>query len=499
MEIKLLKSINYEKLKKELKRRNIECADELIDYIEVLEKEERVGKVSSAGRLSRFKGDVFDVVELASSKTLEENTKYAKKVTSMGHDSITDHDYLVFAIKDVSPILEQTLIEERFSSFTIKSRREVDFSNVGYYIPNFHDDNGNLLENNLAIQEEYKNYMDWLFNEYANLERGGIPKEDARFILPYSYHSNIIMGIDAHTLKDMIIKFTKGSLSKISEIKEFGMKLYEIAKDNIPYILEAIDNANISYDDETFNYLNSYNIKDAKKIINHVKLLNSTKDVDDTILISSIMKNYQYDYDKASKIYERLVLDNPDFKKDLMRIIAFKTDKQEFTQVHFEYQVPTSLAVLTHFTRHRTLDILIPSFVHGIDITKYKIPKSILNSEYNERYKEIYKINKEVYDHFKNDYNICDEDLVYFLLSGVMINVIINADGKALEHILALRECNKAQWETRNIAKQMHKEIDKLDTAYNYSSILGSSCMTQGVCNEKSECCGKVYTLIKKK
>lgn len=54
--------------------------------------------------------------------------------------------------------------------------------------------------------------------------------EDARFILPYCYYSNIMMGIDAHTLKDMIIKFTKTKYAKIEELRLFGERLKEIAR-----------------------------------------------------------------------------------------------------------------------------------------------------------------------------------------------------------------------------------------------------------------------------
>lgn len=43
----------------------------------------------------------------------------------MGHDAIADLNFLVFAIEDVSIIVEQILIQERFSAFTVKSRREM--------------------------------------------------------------------------------------------------------------------------------------------------------------------------------------------------------------------------------------------------------------------------------------------------------------------------------------------------------------------------------------
>ena len=70
---------------------------------------------------------------------------------------------VVFALNDVTPIVEQTIIGNRLTSFTIKSRREVDFSNVGFYVPEFHDNDGNVLENNADLQNEYRVYMDYLF------------------------------------------------------------------------------------------------------------------------------------------------------------------------------------------------------------------------------------------------------------------------------------------------------------------------------------------------
>ena len=73
----------------------------------------------------------------------------------MGHKSIIEHDYLVFALCDVTPIVEQTLIGYRLTSFTIKSRREVDFRTVGYYVPEFRNQKGELHEKSEELREEY--------------------------------------------------------------------------------------------------------------------------------------------------------------------------------------------------------------------------------------------------------------------------------------------------------------------------------------------------------
>ena len=76
-----------------------------------------------------------------------------------------------------------------------------------------------------------------------------------------------------------------------------------------------------------------------------------------------------------------------------------------------------------------------------------------------------------------------------------MINCMTDINGKALKHIVGLRDCNKTQWETRDMARTMKGLVSSLKGAEGYASVLGASCLTQGICNEGKECCGKVYTL----
>ena len=325
----------------------------------------------------------------------------------------------------------------------------------------------------------------------------GIPLEDARYILPYSYHSNIIMGVDAHTLKDMIIKFTKTKYSKIGELNQFGTLLYDIAKENVPYIIDEIDNVPNDAVDAVDSYLDKLIDSRNYKILDKPRLLSYSSNVDDTILLSAIMRRYQFDKERAIKVYKELS-EKPEFKQELMRKIAFESDKLELSQVSFEFQIPLSFAILTHLTRHRTHHIMIPDFSPVVDLCQYKTPpkiKALCNNEFNE----IFARNIEMYNHFKEDYQIRDEDLIGFTLSGNMVNVLTNMDGKTVEHILSLRECTKSQWETREMARGLHDEIRKLDGAECFSSVLGPSCETLGICKEGKESCGKVLKLNKQK
>ena len=83
-------------------------------------------------------------------------------------------------IKDVTPIVEQTIIGNRLTSFTIKSRREVDFRTVGFYTPEFRNKDGELHEKNEELNKKFDEFMTKVSEFYLELTEAGIPAEDAR-------------------------------------------------------------------------------------------------------------------------------------------------------------------------------------------------------------------------------------------------------------------------------------------------------------------------------
>lgn len=462
----------------------------LIGGINREQVEQMTKVVAGAGKLSRCPGTVSDVLETCGS--YEKNVSFIKRVIGIGHESITDHDYLVFGLEDVSPVVEQVLIQERFSSFTIKSRREVDFRNVGYVIPNFKNEDGELLENQEQLKEMYINHMNSLFECYGNLVDLGVKVEDARFILPYCYHSNIIMGFDAHVVKNLIVRFTKGKESKIDELRELGERLLEIVKERASYLLDSIDKAEINQgirekiDEkiETPDY----------EILDGVKLINYTKNIDRTIFTSALMQTYKISSSDALKIYKQVISKDDKYQTELMKTIGLDFDRLPLTQVNFQFQVPISYAVLTHITRHRTHDILVPDFVPIGNLRYYKIPPKA-EKQFKGYFSLIFERNVQVYEELRN-MGVRQEDLIYFHLSGNMVNIVTNMDGKTLAWILRLRRCNKAQWEIRGIADQMQQLVSEV--SHYYPQILGPDCEVKGICLEGKESCGKVKHLQKK-
>lgn len=447
--------------------------------------ENRLQIMATAGMLSRANSDVFELFE---SRENKKNINVVKNIIGMGHESIIEHDYLVFAIKDVSPIIEQILIGQRLASFTIKSRREVDFSKVGFYHPDF-----SYLENGNDISNMYEKHMEYLFDEYSKIVDLGIRKEDARFILPYSYHSNIVMGVDGRTLEKLIEYCTCGKMSVLPEVKEFGNKLIEIAKVQVPYLEDKINQMK-EHNTDDFEFIDSlitnksYDILESTTLFDHFSGNGIT--MDNQIILSTLMNRYQITYDKALSILYRLSKED---KLKIMDTICNSNEQRELEQISFKYQIPVSLASLTHLTRHRMHSLLIPDFLPMYDLEKHIIPPSI-GRKCLDLYEDIYKTNVDKYNELKK-LGVEDKDLVYFNLSGNMINVTTNINGRTLKWISRMRCCTKAQWEIRNIANDMVKEAKRV--APMFGKYLGASCDVLGTCPEGKECCGKVYTLKK--
>ena len=78
-----------------------------------------------------------------------------------------------------------------------------------------------------------------------------------------------------------------------------------------------------------------------------------------------------------------------------------------------------------------------------------------------------------------------------------MLNVVTSMNGRTLQWILHLRCCNKAQWQIRDISKEIAKQVQKVSPLLGKG--LGPTCMTDAVCYEGKESCGLVNKLIENK
>lgn len=94
----------------------------------------------------------------------------------------------------------------------------------GYYVPD-------EIEENSEAAEFYRTYMDELFAAYHALLEDGIPKEDARFLLPYSFCSNFYCTINARELSQLIREMLSGRGANVPELQNLAHQLIMQMKD----------------------------------------------------------------------------------------------------------------------------------------------------------------------------------------------------------------------------------------------------------------------------
>lgn len=457
------------------------------------ELENRVRKVATAGKLSQYSGNVFELWD--DSADFDENIKMIKRVTNMGHKSIVEHDYLVFALCDVTPIIEQILIGFRLTSFTIKSRRYVDFREAGFHVPDFRNVDYSFHMENRDFRNKFRRHMKFLFKEYATLIDGGIPAEDARFLLPYCFHSNIVMGLNARELDKMIKYLMHGEYSKIQEVYELGEKLLAIVKKSVPYLYTSITKYVKKPQEYDYKAMLSKHNNEEVEILRKPKLLDYTVSPDDTVLEYAVMYEMQCGYDEARKIIDEAEKEVPDFKEKMMNEILRKEENRELEQITFNFQIPISLSVLTHLTRHRMHSLMVPNFVPLWNFNNYVIPDTVKNSEYLERYKKAIETNMKMLDEFKNA-GIVEEDLVYFYLGAQMCNVVTTMNARNFIWFSRMRCCNRAQWQIRNIANVMVSEVKKVAPLIGKG--FGATCVVDHVCPEGKKSCGLIEKILEK-
>jgi thymidylate synthase (FAD) len=175
-----------------------------------------------------------------------------------------------------------------------------------------------------------------------------------------------------------------------------------------------------------------------------------------------------------------------------------------FEHVKFTFAVDGISRALSHqLVRHRIASYSQQSqrYVSNAGefmLSDYVFPPSIVDNEKNEGNADAKALNiyVNILEEIQKAYNqlkalgIPSEDARYVMPNGVTTRIVITMNCVSLTHFLSLRLCTAAQWEIRNLAKEMLRICRlKLPCVFNK---VDSRCEMLGYCPEaKSRCCGR--------
>ena len=434
---------------------------------------------AASGRISTQSGTALEIFERSHDKV--KNANLINKVTKSGHTSTIEHIFFNLAFENVSVVVEQFMIEFRLASFTVKSRRYVDFSSCGYLVPEFESK---------MHEEKYKETMDGLFAAYTHLTENGVPKEDARFVLPYCFYSNFFCSLGGRELVNVLTSMIYGRGRKVKEIYNIGLSLLEECRKIAPGIFTDFEQRATKYSDE-YGFSLDFSNESKKSSGEICEILSYSTDGEMNIAKTAVIEKYNVTTAEA----ERVLSDEENLKAVLSSVVRSKRPRalEGFNcTVRFN---GVSLACLTHFTRHRMQNICIPNLI-TTSRENYIIPETVkADKELLEVYCSAFENMKNLYSELKK-YGYDDNVLIYCVLSGNTLDIVTTMNAREMLLFFKLRSCTRAQWEIQDFANDFLRKLRKISPAL--FSLYGPSCYTTGVCPEGKLTCGRAAEIKEK-
>lgn len=439
---------------------------------------------SSGARISTTAGDSLTIFRNADDP--EKNGRLVRKVLASGHRTVIEHICFNLAFVNVSAYAEQFMLEFRLTSFTVKSRRYVDFRSMGTVTPAFVDGTGQPLPDAEGLRRAYEAHMGYLFDTYARLLEAGVPKEDARFLLPYGYCSNFYCTVNARELLHIMDEMSSGRGSGNAELRALGQSLREQVAALCPYLLD--EEAAPAARPEKRKLLEAIPGLTALGEPGEgqgVALLGYTPRPEEAVARAALIGATGY---SAASI--EAILADPARQEQILEAVFACPRPRELEQVAFTFRINgVSLAVLTHLTRHRIQSLIVPAFYDGCRPERYLIPPTVAaDPALLALYREAFARTQALFTRFAAQ-GLRKEELCYLFLSGNLIDVTTTMNGRELYHFISLRSCNRTQWETRIIAIRMLNLLRQVSPRL--FRHYGPSCFTQGHCPEGKLSCGK--------
>jgi thymidylate synthase (FAD) len=167
--------------------------------------------------------------EIVDEQTEKEVTDRLYSAVKLGHFTVAGMTDWTFEINGVSRTLTHQLVRHRTAWFLQQSQRSVDPTD---------EDDWYVTPPSIGDNEEYKFTYDSKMSELKGIYKlfwkysKGVPKEDARFILPNATKSDIIMKIDGSNLMHFLkLRLDRGAQWEIRELAE---RIYELVKEKAP-------------------------------------------------------------------------------------------------------------------------------------------------------------------------------------------------------------------------------------------------------------------------
>jgi len=122
---------------------------------------------------------------------------FVRRRVAEGHESIIEHAVATFEISGISRACSHQLVRHRIASYSQESQRYVEMSRPDYVLP------ASVAENPEA-SAVFDRLAEAVSSAYRDLRELGVPKEDARFVLPNAAATRIVVTMNFRAWRHVI-------------------------------------------------------------------------------------------------------------------------------------------------------------------------------------------------------------------------------------------------------------------------------------------------------
>ena len=146
-------------------------------------------------------------------------------------EAILDHVVYMFEIEDCSRVTTHQLVRHRTASYDQESQRFSAATKEGFVTPP-------SVQSNEAALAAFDDALKSVYAAYEKMTGAGVPKEDARYILPSAIKTKLVMTLSARSLMHMVWQRT--ALQAQWEIRELAEVLHSLAQEATPELWTKI-------------------------------------------------------------------------------------------------------------------------------------------------------------------------------------------------------------------------------------------------------------------
>ncbi len=153
--------------------------------------------------------------------------KFIGMLVRHGHLSVLEHAYATFRVKGGSRAFTHQIVRHRLASFSQQSQRYVSEKGFDYVEPP-------TVLHNPEAHKRYQELMEQIREVYGELQDLGIPKQDARFVLPNAVTSEIVISANLREWRHIIRVRCEPPAQW--EIRTICIKILQLLQEAVPSV-----------------------------------------------------------------------------------------------------------------------------------------------------------------------------------------------------------------------------------------------------------------------